>query len=560
MATSTDFYEEMRAKSGRLKRAAIDAYMIGPRGMSWIVQTWRIDSEYSYQEDSPVGDVKMPIAGSAQRCSRPDPAGNSGGVVSEDGKVIPGKSESEQFDRIRRRIDDALDKWMRLPEHEPIGGVAREFSVVRNSLTVDQAEGSDKILDEDGNAISGVGELLGTFELIQGIVTDMNFMAGSTANAFKNGFLVQIKTVVINLGIVAKDMVLAMVVQYGLWKGVQQDVRSLVDASIQKCEGIKSTPKWKEQLRVLQTVYGIASSFIPAAKVSTVVSAAFTLSDRLVDTSDGSVGLGSYDDVLHQLETALEQLDRTVEELERDIRDNLVAKVLDVMGDLSDSVPYFFNPDDVAWTSDEIGDPDAIKWPDGRVVADLATYLRNVADALDSAPSIAGRCKDQDGEIVSTVVRASNIGLGQCGPGEAVRELNGALYRALGDLAWMIRGGADNLLAAYEWHVNTNNEAMASLNAIAQQIEGGSGITVLKEGAVADAPEPTGDQGWWGAASGDLLRIAERMSGSYGPPVCTAPSEGGSSAGTPTPVETWKVTDPADPLGRVAAAGRGGGK
>ncbi len=509
-------FAQVYHKVGQLKRAAIDAYMVGPRSWSWtgMVETWRIDSEYSYQEDSPLGDVKLPVVGSAARCGRPGPDGNGGGVVKQDGRVLPARGEVETFDRIRTRIDDALEKWRYLPVCSRIAGVTREFSLVRNSLIVDQAYLSDQTLTEDGLDISGVGKLKGTFDLIGGIVNDMDFMSGETARTFKQDFLAEIGPAVTNLGTVARGLVLAMAVQHGLWKGVHEDVERLVDACIDQCSEIvrNHTPKWQEQLRVLQTLYNVASDFFPAGKITTAATAGFSLADKLVDTPGKGDTLRSYDEVLRHLESALEALNDKVDEVERSVRDNLAGVLLDAIKGGNKGMTYYFETEDVAWASDEI-DPDKIGWPDGKVVSDLADYLRSVADDLDGdgGLGIAVWCRQQDSRITASVARSVSIGLGQCGPGEALQDLNGALYRALEDLAWTIRGGADNLQAAYEWHLSNNDAAKASVNAIAQQLEEGSGINVVQE----DATDATRPSGWYGLAS---VSIAEAMCTGVVPP------------------------------------------
>lgn len=414
---------------GPLKRAAIDAFMCRGNlgGLGWEITADR------YTNIS-VGSGQT---GMTEEVTRPGADGEGGG----DSKTViamcpdrhdPGKYAND-FDAIRSRIDEAIQRWSSLPDPGEIVPLVESMRQANRVLSLGPSS--------TGGALTGGGAIGGNINLIN---ENSDAMAGGMITAFKTNFLSQLGTAVSGQHAITVILGSVLAAEEKIWEGAQQTVLDLINKSTEAFNSAAAegaSVNWDVVLKVVGYALSGASIFATGGAVT-----ALKVADVGLDILSGSIPQpddgektdspgDDYDSVMSAFETVLRDLDSRIETEEQILQDNLVTNLRQIRADLPSydlsSPPIIDISDGSDLGSVVPGSVDELRIEPIRVREITETYLPNIAKELKTA---AGHVSEA-GSLTS-LRRDSSIGLGTYGP-------DGRYY----DLRFLLSDILDNLQA-----------------------------------------------------------------------------------------------------------------
>ncbi|WP_109506982.1 hypothetical protein [Nocardioides speluncae] len=446
-------YEELSALKGKLKRAAIDA--------------WMKDQDYLIDSDS---QYKARGSGRAVfKVTRPGEDGEGGGdftcnQLGPDSWYGDDGDWMSSFDSIRGEIDDGLEPWKDLPDPNDFDDLILAMQQARGKLAV-SASG-------EGGQVTGPGLLGGSLDLIG---ENSAAMSGGIITAFKTRFLLQLGATVGGHNAITIVLGGALVSERKLWREARQTV---ADAVVNSTDALNAYARddshdWTLDLKVAGAVIGGVSAFLSGtAPVLVGAGTAVSILSALNEESEERASQpesSDADGLLRGFFTSLRDLNDAIKNEEQALEDNLrtnlgLVTTLDGF-DLDKPLPGV----------DDDGDLHVAGSPAIIHNASLVTEITGTA-----MPDIASELLDAKSHVIAAnsatpFRRDAAVGIGSTGCFATWSDLAWVLVHFVSDLSWEVRNGAKTLELAIADMGQTDTQAADALEQHATSIAGGSG-------------------------------------------------------------------------------------
>lgn len=352
-------YDDLDTSIGRLKKAAIDAWM----------------ADDGFYEDKLGTNYYYKWGWAPNGYEMPNSSGEGGGKV--DGMPW---DDDISFDGIRSRVDNAADKWRNLPTGSSAGTYKTSTSSAAASLG---ASGSGASVADDGAIMTStntMGDLL-TQQLVASFIGPM-----------LDKYYTQFKGVSQSLGAASAILQMNYTMQSSMWEGVRTDVASIFENAESACSEYaksKAAASIQITLGVVATVASAVATVATAGAAAPLVGTMVTLSSAASTavaaiSADASISGGSYDEIMSSFEESLETLRTAVSDQESEVRTMLSGAVNAVIGD-----PSGFDLDRYQIT------PQSENFSDEIVMVrqhtnTVSSNMQRVIDGLDAAKSALG--------------------------------------------------------------------------------------------------------------------------------------------------------------------------
>jgi hypothetical protein len=442
-------YEELATLIPKLKRAAIDAYMVSDYGGA-AGQMWSIEGDKYTMSDYSV--------------TRPGSDGEGGGDWSGDWEWLLGGGKDEEFsgtfDNIRSRIDGAVDEWTaNLPKEAEIKALTDSVHAAMMGLGLSPGE--------SGGVVNATGPLGGYLTLIsQGI----DQMSGATIEAYKGKFLAQLSRVVANQYAMTVPIGGMLAAEQNLWREARQTVADTVQAALDAMNAVVagSGPNWDILLKVAGwSVKGagiFAQGGLKSATDVAGLGVEILAGTPAVKKATSSPG-GTCESVLAALEKTMKELSDAILAEEQALQDNLDANQENMVKQV---VGYDINKKDAELA---INDAQA---PEVEMIVTSPSIIAGITD--QHMPNVAtelGKAADAlwEGYGGTELNRPGGIGL-QNGP--SYFGLLYQLFESIKNLQWEVEAGAKTLaLAIADLHA-ADEASQKNLDAHRKKLEAGS--------------------------------------------------------------------------------------
>lgn len=313
-------YEEFDVLVGRLKRAAIDAYMDD--------QSYDV-FDTCYIRSVPYGGFEV---------SRPGPDGSGGGhgSVSWSGQGQQGSAPIDvtaEFNQVRSEIDGLVKDWSFLPTPANLGDLESKY-VALNTRLAGTAQFSEAY------QVSGVGIIATNLDQVR---ANAGSFTGRSAEHFKSDFLWRIGAV--GGGIWAMSVLGTAMVHLTrvLWETARQDVANVLDqARIAMEASASGASDRKLDLEVAGVLVKVANAFVPGigGAVLGVVGIVIDLANEATpEPVEVQLGGGSYDEVRNNLAAALKVINEQIT-LQEQLIESTLLKNLDTIQALGKSIRH----------------------------------------------------------------------------------------------------------------------------------------------------------------------------------------------------------------------------
>lgn len=426
-------YEEFDALVGRLKRAAIDAYMddYGFRA---------VGGDYTRTES---GGGEFPLSATTF-VDRPGEDGNGGGAGTRQVSMSPTNgvvSYHERFDQIRSQIDELVQPWRDLPSPSRLQTVEQQC-VSLNTGFAGTASFSQ------GN-VGGVGAIATNLDQVH---TNSQAFTGRTGERFKSRFLGRIGAVCGGLWAMSVLATTMVHVQAAMWESARSDVARVLDAGTIAMNG--SCRGGQEEIKFALTVAGIvvsvAKEFVPGVAGGLLGTAGIgiDLLQEAVDADPPKVSLAgsTYEAVRDNFAAALTAINEQITVQERLI-DETLARNLAWIQEVGKTMRHP-NPGTTAEHSNPfdlevppVGSTKGVRITSYELVAGIwQECLPTVAHELEGLAVTSRDCMTWN-----VLQRSAGVGIALSGPSMRFGELTWKLCEMANDLAWDVKLGAKDL-------------------------------------------------------------------------------------------------------------------
>jgi hypothetical protein len=440
-------YDELDTLIGKLKRAAIDAYM---RDGGWDVQS----DKYEISSRGPDFTVTRPGADGegGGNWESNDAFGDLFGILDRDEEF------QSAFGDIRERVDNAMQPWFNLPDPAEIAPLVESMRQANRTLSLSASTG--------GGEATGGGSIAG---YLRGIELASDAMSGETIGAFKSRFLFQLEKVVTGHHAITVVLGSALAAQEGLWKEARQTVADTVDqaANAMTAYANGGDPNWEIVLKVAgwagkglkAFVTGGASGILDGADVGITILQDVAKSKKADGPSSGFEGLMS------SFEKALTQGNDAIKAEEQELQDNIETNMSNIQADQGSydlAAPSILGVDD---DSDLAG---LIITNQGLVDEITNVYMPDLKAELDSASDHVW-----GGFSNAAFQRDGRVGISAFGIDDF--QLYWLLTKMLKDLSWEVDNGAVTLKLAIRDIGQADTSAEDELERHADRVRAGSG-------------------------------------------------------------------------------------
>lgn len=448
-------YDQLPDLTGKLKRAAIDAYMKS--------QQWEIQGEH----------YEIP-GNSTNKVTRPGANGDGGGDWSGEffQEWFVGGSRDEEFqgafNDIRSKIDGLLKPWKDLPDPGEFDGMVESMRKANGLLALSTST--------SGGQATGAGSIAGNLDIIK---ENSDAMSGGTISAFKQKFLLQLGKAIGGHHAITVILGSALTSEQKLWTEGRQDVADAVHAATEafnkyaKGDDADLTIQFKVAGAVVAGVAAFASG--GASAVLTGAGTGLTILTALSEESQKNASKPpgkDYNGLMEGFKTALEELDKAITNEEKGVRDNLSDNLGKVR---SDSGSY-----DLTDPLNGADDDSDLHSADSQAIIHNRSLVFEITDT--AMPGIADDLKSARGHVVDSLsstpfYRDPSIGIAENGCYPQWLDLQWVLWELLGDLDWEVRNGATTLKLAIEDMGQVDTDAKDALEKHAEKTKEGSGYT-----------------------------------------------------------------------------------
>jgi len=304
-------YDDLDNAIGKLKKAAIDAYM----------------ADDGFYESKLGNNLYYKWGWAPNGYEMPSSSGEGGGRMADG---LPW-ADDISFDGIRSRVDNAVDMWRGLPTGTAAGTYKTSTSSAAAGLG---ASGSGTSVADDGAILTStntMGELL-TQSLVASFIEPM-----------LDKYYTQFKAVSQSLGAAAAILQMNYTMQSTMWQGVRNDVATIItkaETAFTQYADDKSAADFQITLGVVATVAGAVATVATAGAAAPLVGAMVTLSSAASTavsaiSAETAITGGSYDEIMSSFEEALEKLRSAVSDQESEVRTMLSGAVNAIIADPS---------------------------------------------------------------------------------------------------------------------------------------------------------------------------------------------------------------------------------
>lgn len=478
-------YRDLPKLVGKLKLAAIDAYMVSK-------SRYKIDKGRNvYYESGNFGSQTMELT-----ITRPGSNGEGGGVIQvrRDDGTFP---QNVKFKEIRDDIDDIVRPWLDLPNPYSDGfkGKINEYrekvAAVLSETSIEGLDPTTKTTDVSTVKLQSFDKIApGRMRtLLKGMNDYASALEGSAFNTFRATFVTSMPSVIGNLALLARvhgeTLLAEQLFLKQLRKKVVEAVEKATDAFEEIAEG-EDGVGFEILLNIL--IWGCMAATVPgsgapmAARIAGGASVPLTvLKDVSALKHDKTAGKATFEadnfeEMMKEFKRAFEEIGDDFKTAEEAVDENLRHNMKLV---LEDRARHGYTDTFFHLTPAPIQDAaGATRMDENAVnqmtVGDGATggYMSQIAAELEkAAKALTGI------SMVDLVRRKHNIGMGPTGPGGAFAELRQVLYELLQDLRWKVDEGNVNLRAAMRDFQESDASSQKALDAVASNIAQGAGWT-----------------------------------------------------------------------------------
>ncbi|MCL2453680.1 MAG: hypothetical protein FWD18_00010 [Micrococcales bacterium] len=481
---------------GRMKLAAIDAYMTTNKGGRWATATLdtgtaatsstnmgfprgyeqfvRMFPNGFYHRNHYIGDDYVYV--------RPDARGRGGGEAYKAGTLYQGEGvvadlsrapeKDLDFDGIRRRIDRALEPFWDLPatgsgtggDFGPATEIADDLAYVAGELGLSHEE-HDSRIGGSGHLESLIGQSRGGAPNPSNLYAYTNDQGGNgfLSEAFMNwrtGFVQKMPKVVGSYAWIAMWLATTTAAQARGWHVAKADVARAVETARANFSSVAFSGGFSEhEAQFMKAAVLIAEAYLP--KPLSAISTALGAVDYANGAIDGSTRApdSSYDSTMRSFESSLKKISAHIEGAETDIANSATSLLREVRG----------SNDRFQLRHDQRGGDISIDTTN-RVIdlryAAVRTVSRTLDEVIEVIRSSASDARAHEESVKKVFRRDLGVGLGKYGPGWAVQEVAEMLGELLRNLAFQCEASQGAIWAVFWDHIRNNENAASEFRTL----------------------------------------------------------------------------------------------
>ena len=453
-------YDDLDESIGRLKRAAIDAYVRDKIGGG--------AESFTRNKDG----YEMVFSGTTMAIVRPGPDGEGGGTgfkasTSNSGPNYGGGSGStseldytKEFNSVRRKIEDIVEPWRKLPNPETIDRVLSGCRGAVSHLSLSLGSG--------GKGVAG-----GILETkLNSVHEQLAHMSGNTVNAFRSNVIESLQHVIGGLSAASTYWTAALGYEHGIFKKARESVVDIVEKGIESFEAV-AKQSMKSKLNTVVAIGKLAKegfSLIPGSEAVSTIAKTLQLGletlSGLADTKEVSQTSGSYDDALSSLTKAFSQLNETVTTAEKKVEKNLIDNMNEMRKRKSS-----YDLKLAAAKSSDVSTSERLNIDQSRVVDILTRSKPKIIDELNSAWH-----EIQSVHMTTCVSRPGKIGIGINGPSSKFHDMKWLIHDLIEELTEETEYAFKDFEIAVELIEQGDSASKTKLEEMEQKIKDGSGL------------------------------------------------------------------------------------
>ena len=428
-------YSDAPMLVGRLKKAAIDAYMRSSCDSA--LTDYEVHDDY-YMVSTLVPQGQAAAPSDSQRITRPGDDGEGGGRTNGDSTMeyVP------KFNEIRGAIDEVVEPWLDLPDPQRINTEkAKAFGVV-GILAAD--------VNMQAGAPVGAGVLHKALDRVNQKINDMS---GATVMSFGLDFIDPLQGAVQGIQEGVAYWGASLAAEQKMFERARYIVLTAIEKSTKVFRGVADNEYQKLNI-ILQVVNEVVEAFD-----------AFVEPTGLLKHGSTAVKLG-LKGMKKVTEEDVKAIVNRVELAEEKIQQTLIDNY-EVMEANHKRVDMTMK----TLSSSEIGKSDKLKIDMNHIDDIVNRAMPKVSESLEDA------AKRISGVFLSDCVRRDpRVGVGESGPSKQFDQLKVLLYKLLADLAWESRTGTKDFELAIQYIQTQDGQSKAALDSFNEQVGKGSGI------------------------------------------------------------------------------------
>ena len=457
-------YDDLDKSIGRLKRAAIDAYVRDKIGGG--------AESFTRNKDGYEMVFSGLFTGTTMGIDRPGPDGEGGGTgfkasTSNSGPNYGGGSGSpseldytEEFNSVRRKIEDIVEPWRKLPNPETIDRVLSGCRGAVSHLSISLGSG--------GKGVAG-----GILETkLNSVHEQLAHMSGNTVNAFRSNVIESLQHVIGGLSAASTYWTAALGYEHGTFERARESVVDIVEKGIESFETVAKKSA-SSDLKTVITIGKLAKegfSLIPGSEMASAIVKTLKLGleplKDLANEKEVPQTSLSYDDALASLTKAFKHLNETITTAEKAVEKNLI----DNMGEMRKRKSSYDLKLAAAKSSD-VSTSERLNIDQSRVVDILTRSKPKIIDELNSAWH-----EIQSVHMTTCVSRPGKIGIGINGPSSKFHDMKWLIHDLIEELTKETEYAFKDFEIAVELIEQGDSASKTKLEEMEQKIKDGSGL------------------------------------------------------------------------------------
>ena len=447
-------YSNVPMLVGRLKKAAIDAYMRSSCDSAFT--DYEVHDDY-YMVSTLVPQGQAAAPSDSQRITRPGDDGEGGGRTNGDSTM----KYVHKFNEIRSAIDEVVGPWLDLPDPQRINTEkAKAFGVV-GILAAD--------INMQAGAPVGTGELHKALDRVNQKINDMS---GATVMSFGLDFIDPLQGAVQGIQEGVAYWGASLAAEQKMFERARYIVLTAIEKSTKVFRGVADNEYQKLNI-ILQVVNEVVEAFDAFVEPtgllkhgSTAVKLGLKGMKKVTEEDVKKGAPQNYESAMKAFRSAFKAIANRVELAEGKIQQTLVDnyEVMEVNHERVDMSMKTLS-------SSEIGKADKLKIDMNHIDDIVNRAMPKVSESLEDA------AKRVSGVFLSDCVRRDpRVGVGESGPSKQFDQLKVLLYKLLADLAWESRTGTKDFELAVHYIQTQDGQSKAALDSFNEQVSKGSGI------------------------------------------------------------------------------------